>query len=104
MMQAVLGVTKDSKTTNVQSVEVTDKNVIVLDQNVPNPFAESTTITYNIPTEFNKAQIIISNMNGVVIKSVDLTSKGKGVLNIFASDLTSGIYTYSLIVDGKSHY
>jgi hypothetical protein len=102
MMQAVLGVTQDSKNTNIQSVEVTDKNVIVLNQNVPNPFAESTTISYNIPTDFNKAQIIFTTMDGTVIKSVELTSKGKGVLNIFASDLTSGMYNYSLIVDGRT--
>ncbi len=27
--------------------------------------------------------------------------KGKGSLNVFANDLTNGVYTYTLVVDGK---
>jgi hypothetical protein len=32
---------------------------------------------------------------------VDVKEKGKGQLNVFAADLSSGVYTYSLIADGK---
>ncbi|MBS1647671.1 MAG: hypothetical protein JST67_10055 [Bacteroidetes bacterium] len=39
-------------------------------------------------------------MNGRQIKTVDVT-KGKGQLNVYANDLTSGAYSYTLIVDGK---
>lgn len=31
-----------------------------------------------------------------------ITKKGRGQLNVFASDLSSGMYTYSLVVDGKT--
>jgi hypothetical protein len=75
---------------------------VVLDQNVPNPFAESTVIGYNLPSDFTKAQIIFTNSEGHVIKAVDITEKGKGSLNVFANDLTHGVYTYSLIVDGQN--
>jgi hypothetical protein len=90
-----------AKPLNSQGVNLSDKNVIVLNQNVPNPFAESTVITYNIPTDFTKAQINFSTTDGKIIKSVDITVKGPGSLNVFANDLTNGFYSYTLIVDGK---
>lgn len=76
---------------------------MVLNQNVPNPFAEQTTITYNIPQNSGFAQIIFYNHLGQLIKVVDIKTKGKGQLNVFANDLTNGIYSYSLIIDGKIH-
>lgn len=83
-------------------IDLADKNTIVLNQNVPNPFAESTVISYNIPTAFNNAQILFSNVDGTMIKTFDIKEKGNGTLNVFANDLTSGLYKYALIVDGKT--
>lgn len=83
------------------TINVTDKNIIVLNQNVPNPFAESTEITYNIPQSFTKAQLIFSTNDGKVIKVVDVTEKGSGKLNVFANDLSHGMYSYQLVVDEK---
>jgi hypothetical protein len=82
-------------------VELTDAQTIVLEQNVPNPFAEQTTINYALPDNTVKAQILFYNAQGKLIQSTELTQKGKGTLNVFASDLSSGIYTYTLLVDGK---
>jgi len=87
---------------NSLSVTLSDKNAIVLNQNVPNPFAESTVISYNLPADFTKAQIIFTTNDGTVIKTVNITEKGAGSLSVFANDLSHGIYTYSLIVDGKT--
>lgn len=36
-----------------------------------------------------------------MIKSVDIKSKGIGQLNVFANDLSNGVYSYTLIIDGK---
>ncbi len=88
-------------TLNQMDIELSDKDAIVLDQNVPNPFAEQTTITYNVPASVGKAQIIFFNTNGQVIQTVDIKTRGKGKVNVFASDLSSGLYNYSLIADGK---
>ncbi len=85
-----------------QKVELTDKNAVVLNQNVPNPFAESTVITYQIPGEFSKAQILFTSVDGNIIKVVDIKEKGKGTLNVYANDLTNGLYKYTLVVDGKT--
>jgi Concanavalin A-like lectin/glucanases superfamily/Chaperone of endosialidase len=91
---------KQSSTTAIP-INLSDKNAVVLNQNVPNPFAESTVITYNIPHNFSKAQIIFSTNEGKVVKAVDITEKS-GSLNVFANDLSNGIYQYSLVVDGKT--
>jgi hypothetical protein len=83
------------------NVDLKDGQSIVLEQNLPNPFAEQTTISYFLPDHVNKAQILFYNAQGKLIQSTELTEKGKGQLNVFASDLSNGIYTYVLVVDGK---
>jgi hypothetical protein len=83
------------------NVELSDAEHIVLNQNVPNPFAESTVITYSIPESIQKAQIHFYNMNGQLIQTVELTSRGNGRINVFGSDLSSGTYMYTLVADGK---
>jgi hypothetical protein len=82
-------------------VELNNAKAIILNQNVPNPFAEQTTITYFIPDGTGKTQIIFYDNTGTILKVVDVQEKGKGQLNVFAADLSSGVYTYSLIADGK---
>jgi hypothetical protein len=85
-----------------KSIELGSTESIVLNQNVPNPFAEQTTITWFIPSNTTGvAQLMFYNTNGIMIKSVDITEKGAGKLNVFANDLSSGIYSYALILDGK---
>jgi len=91
-----------TNSTGMINIDLSDKNAVVLNQNIPNPFAEQTTITYNVPENTINAQVIIYNNIGQVIKTVDVRTKGKGQLNVFAGDLSSGIYTYSLVLDGKT--
>jgi hypothetical protein len=94
--------TRNSNTNiNQLDIELSDKDAIVLNQNVPNPFAEQTTITYNVPESVIKAQIIFYNNAGQIIQTVDVKTRGKGKVNVFASDLSSGLYHYTLVADGK---
>jgi flagellar hook assembly protein FlgD len=83
------------------NVNLSDKNTIILDQNVPNPFAESTIITYSIPATVGKAQIHFYDLQGKLIKVVDINERGAGQLNVFGEDLSSGTYTYTLVADGQ---
>ncbi len=89
------------KLNEVINVELSDKNNIVLNQNVPNPFAERTVISYSVPESVQKAQIHFYNGMGQLINTVEITERGKGEINVYANDLSSGIYTYSLVADGK---
>jgi hypothetical protein len=81
--------------------EFSNENAIILNQNDPNPFAEETDITYFLPETVGSATIMFYDNTGVIIKSVQLQNKGNGTLHVYASDLSSGMYTYALIVDGK---
>ena len=82
-----------------QDVELA--NSIILNQNSPNPFAEQTVIEYSISDSFNAAKIIFYNQSGVILKTVKIESSGKGQITVYAENLSAGIYSYSLLVDGK---
>lgn len=83
------------------AVTLNDRTAIVLDQNIPNPFAEQTVINFSIPATVQKAQIHFYDGNGKLIQSVDVTERGLGSLTVFGSDLSSGTYTYTLVADGQ---
>ncbi len=91
----------DIKGTGSINVELSDINIVVLNQNSPNPFAEQTVITYNIPATANHSQILFYDSNGKLIKTVEIKNTGKGQLNVYANDLTSGTFSYTLLIDGK---
>ena len=95
----IANMNKGTSATQESSV-VIGGNAITLDQNIPNPLTKNTTIRYNIPANANNAQLIITDMNGKVIKQMPL-SKGQGSVNVDASALSNGTYNYSLVVDGK---
>ncbi len=88
---------------NGSSIDVDLKNTksIILNQNVPNPFAEQTTIPYSIPSDVKQAQIFFYDNHGTILRTIDITERGAGQLNVFAADLSSGAYTYTLVADGK---
>lgn len=81
-------------------VKLTNREAIILDQNVPNPFAEQTVINFSIPETVKKAQIHFYNATGQLMQSVEVTERGLGSLTVFGSDLSSGTYTYTLVADG----
>ena len=87
--------------TSQMDVKLSDVQSVILEQNVPNPFAEQTTINYTLPDNTMKAQMLFYNSQGKLIQSTELTQKGSGQLNVFADDLSNGIYTYTLVVDGR---
>jgi hypothetical protein len=84
----------------IHNIELSS-NIVVLEQNRPNPFKENTSIDYFVPENVGFAQIIFYNNHGRIIKLVDIKEKGKGQLQVFAQNLTDGIYTYSIVFDGK---
>lgn len=87
---------------NTTDVTLSDAKSIILNSAVPNPFADMTTITYVLTNEVRKAQMLFYDVNGKLINSVDLTpTEGQGRLNVFADDLSNGVYTYTLVADGQ---
>ncbi len=76
-------------------------NGAALEQNVPNPFTNGTSIGYVLPQKYTRAQIVITDKNGKTLLVKDVSGVGKGKLNLDASVLASEAYNYSLLIDGK---
>jgi hypothetical protein len=81
-------------------VELSDVKTIILDQNTPNPFSEETFISYVIPNTVSKAQIMIFDKVGNVLRTVEIHERGEGMLHVYSENLSSGVYSYSLVADG----
>lgn len=86
---------------NRSSINLSNHQSLILNQNVPNPFKDKTDITYEIPSDVNKAAILFYDFSGKILNTFEITGSGPGTLTVYGDDLTSGIYTYTLMVDGK---
>jgi len=73
-----------------------------LSQNYPNPFNPSTKIDYDVSKTSN-IQVKVFDISGREVVSLvnNYQSPGKYAVNFNASNLSSGIYFYSLISDGQ---
>lgn len=90
--------TKESTSIEETTAEV---DIVRMDQNTPNPFSESTVIKLNIPQNTKTATILIYDLSGKQIKSIPITTFGETDITVYASELTTGMYIYNLIVDGQ---
>jgi len=69
-----------------------------LEQNKPNPFNKSTIIRYSIP-QGSKGQINVYDVAGKLVKALKANENGQSELS--SSDLATGAYTYTLMIDNK---
>jgi len=83
-----------------QSIVLEGKGQAFLSQNAPNPYSEVTQIRYELPETAQYAEVQFYNMAGQLIKTVEVTDQ-VGTIEVSASELPSGTYTYSLIVDNQ---
>jgi trimeric autotransporter adhesin len=89
---------QSSAANNTQAISLSS---VSLEQNIPNPFNQSTTINYTLPQQYSFAKIIIADKNGKILKEVNLSGNGRSNIKIDASGLAASAYSYSLYVDGK---
>ena len=77
-----------------------------LKQNYPNPFNPITRINYELRiTNYETAEIVVYNTAGQKVWSSPITRYGSPVTDFVLFDgsaLNSGVYYYSLVVDGKN--
>lgn len=85
-----------------QEVTLENTKAIVLNQNVPNPFKEQTTISFQIPENIVSAKIVFIDNLGTILKQVEINDRGYGELIVYAHDLSAGHYTYYLVADGNT--
>lgn len=87
-LEATIGMKENSKST------------AAISQNSPNPFVNSTTIPYFIPSDVQTASLTVYDVKGVIINEYPISNRGTGNLIIDKSELAAGSYFYALILDG----
>ncbi len=67
----------------------------------PNPYTSNTTIAYDFSTikEYSNASIVVYNLMGKTVKTISLLGNS-GAVSLDRTNLASGVYFYSLVVDG----
>lgn len=94
------------KDTNTINERFNFKKVILstkpmLFQNHPNPTGTSTFIDFYLPNGITRAFINITDSNGKLIDSIELTNSGYGQIEADCKNLAEGVYYYSLIIDSQ---
>ena len=72
-----------------------------LAQNEPNPFDNSTSISYFLPVASQSAELRITGIDGSVLQMYPLDQRGHGKVRINATQYREGIYFYSLVIDDR---
>jgi hypothetical protein len=78
-------------------------NVIIgysIEQNVPNPFSEKTSIRFQLAQGVQSATLSIFNLNGAFVRDYSLEGNS-GEIEILASEIGKGMYIYSLNQNGQ---
>ncbi|MBM2816710.1 MAG: hypothetical protein HW421_3472 [Ignavibacteria bacterium] len=93
---------KDDKNPTILSANANYEDVI-LEQNNPNPFAETSSINYYIPENYQgQPTIILADERGIKIyQKFDIQIGLPGQTVISAKDLKTGVYLYGIELNGK---
>lgn len=78
-------------------------NVIIgfsIEQNVPNPFSDKTSIRFQLAPGVQSATLSIFNLNGAFVRDYALEGNS-GEVEILASEIGKGMYIYSLNQNGQ---
>ena len=78
-----------------------DFHQAILYQNEPNPAHQNTRIQYFLPFGSSHAMLMLTDEIGHTVRQFPLQGPGKGVIEIQTSELSSGNYYYTLLIDEK---
>ncbi len=89
---------------NIHAIELSNATGSpIIYQNIPNPFSNGgTKIRYFVPDNTNSPQIVFFDEFGGKLSTFNILETGMGELDVTASNLSSGVYSYSLIINGKA--
>ena len=101
IINATLSPLDDKEMESKAEVESNALTNAFLYQNVPNPFSTNTEIKYFIPEGVKDAKLFIFSIQGNLLKTEKISTRGQGSIVINGTALTAGIYLYSLVLEGK---
>jgi hypothetical protein len=73
-----------------------------LHQNQPNPFQRDTKITMDIPQTVKQATLYVYDLQGKTVQQQPIPGRGATSIVVEGGKLSSGVYLYMLIADGKA--
>lgn len=79
---------------------IQNKEKAILEQNIPNPFSDKTTIRYQYQKNAGNASLIVFDMNGKIVKEFPLYEPN-GYITIDASQIGKGLFIYGLFQNGQ---
>lgn len=82
-----------------QTVELSNSSELF--QNQPNPFTATTRIKYTLSDKVQSATMKITDINGKLLKTIQLDKVRNGEVIIKAQELNAGTYFYTLMTDGQ---
>ncbi|HTA26195.1 MAG TPA: tail fiber domain-containing protein, partial [Bacteroidia bacterium] len=91
----------NNTTLPVQDVTLSNANAPLLYQNQPNPFSSNTKINYYLPEGTQGAIIVFYDNYGNQLKEVQLAQTGNATISLNPENLANGVYSYSMIINGK---
>jgi len=93
----------DMTTTDVETYSIAE-NSFILYQNTPNPATGLTTINYELKEKAEVKLTVFDNAGKLIQQyNNDIQKKGKHSLELNISELTPGVYYYTLYADNQSH-
>jgi alpha-tubulin suppressor-like RCC1 family protein len=73
-----------------------------MDQNYPNPSTGITTIDCFVSDKAADARLVVYNMSGIVVHQFPIPDKGDSSVTLDLQDMPSGVYFYSMKIDGNT--
>lgn len=70
-------------------------------QNIPNPTDGTTQIPFFIPETTKSATLLFHDLTGKQVLSLNINERGQNAIIVTLDQFEAGIYTYSLLLDGK---
>ena len=72
-----------------------------IEQNMPNPFRETTFVNYSISEYEKNAELRVFNYVGQQVQQIPLNGFGKGTMQLNMGNFSKGFYQLVLTIDGK---
>lgn len=99
-LKDIVAVLLDREAENIESISIEGDDSFMLSDNIPNPFSTSTIIKYQVQEDSNSAEIVFTDITGKTLERRQLNI-GKGQIEVNMSNLPSGVYNYSLLIDNE---
>lgn len=95
------GNTNNNEAIPLQSIKDNMSTQSRLFQNIPNPSKMATRIAYYVPLSSRQVTLHIFDLSGKKMKTYLNLRSGDGEVTITNNELTSGMYHYSLTIEGR---